>query len=277
MLRFCASISTVILLSACTGGSSNGGNTDSGSSTPIAGTSMTTLERNLGITAGKEKRIRAATTFDNTRSGTVRVDTNPARISASVGGFTTPVGLERSVNVVMNGQVSRSNAPGHVFYVPRTGSDVHVGMVHLSTDDGAFAGIFGNETGSGAIGARAAAGGKATYVGQAEYSQDVGIQTAGYRGDITANADFDTGGLDYKTRSMELYSNTGGAKSMRIEGSGTFSGNGEIRGNYTTIPSSGTGASGTTSGAFYGPTGQNIGLVFKGDQAAGAAILDESN
>lgn len=272
-------LALVATLAACGGsGGGGGGNNGGGSTTPIAGTSMTTLESNLGITAGTDKRMRAASTFGNERTGTVRVDANPGRIRATVGEFSTSVIGERTpTTTVMNGKVVRANGTGNVIYVPRTGSDVHVGMVHQSTGEYGFAGVFGKETGATAMGARTAAGGRATYVGQAEYTQDMGAQAAGYRGAITANADFDTGGMDYGSGTMTRTTNTGGANSMRIEGTGIFTGNGNITGTYTTTPSSGTGSSGTTSGAFYGPTGQNIGLVFSGNGAAGAAILDEAN
>jgi len=274
-------LALVAALSACGGGGGgdNDGTNGGGASAPVAGTDLTTLQSKLGITAGVDKTMRAANTEGTATSGTVRVDANPGRIQARVGEFSTGTIAEGNsvAATVMNGQVTRATIPGSVIYVPRTNADVHVGMVHRSSDDMGFAGVFGNETGASAIGARAAAGGKATYVGQAEYSQDIGIQTSAYRGAITATADFNTGGLDYGTGAMTRTSNTGGAASMRIDGSGVFNGRGGITGTYTTNPSSGTGSSGTTSGAFYGPTGQNIGLVFSGNGAAGAAILDESN
>lgn len=270
-------------LSACGGGGGGGGNdggNGGGSTTPVAGSDLTTMQRQLGVTAGVNKAVRGATTYGGETAGTLRVDTNPARMTSTFDDFNTRVATATTpTTAVMNGEVSRVNVEGNggVYYIPRTGSDMHVGMVHRSTGEVGMAGIFGNETSAAAMGARAAAGGTATYVGQAEYTQDQGVQASGYRGAITANADFDTGGLNYGTGAMTKFTDTGGAASMRIDGSGRFAGNGEIVGTYTTTPSTGSGSSGDTSGAFYGPNGQNIGMVFSGTNGAGAAILNEAN
>lgn len=267
-------------LSACGGaGSGDGaGGGNNGPTTPVAGSDLTTMQRNLGITAGVDKAMRGAITTEGRQQGAVRVEVNPARMSAGYGDFQTPiVSSTTPTSVVMNGEVSRVNGVDSTFYIPRTGSDVHVGMMHRVSGDAGMVGIFGNETSASAIGARAAAGGTATYAGQAEYSQEVGIQTAGYRGQITATANFDNAGLTYGTGAMGKFTDTGGAASMRVNGTGRFAANGEIVGTYTTTPSSGTGASGDTSGAFYGPTGQNIGLIFSGSNGAGGAILNEAN
>lgn len=273
-----AALAVVGLLAAC-GGGGGGDGASSAPQAPVAGTNLSHLQNNLGLSANNDKRMRAATSYGKVVDGSVKIEQNPARISATADGFTTPVIFSNNpTRPVMNGQVVRvDNGASTVMYLPAAGSDMHVGMSHLNVGEAGIVGIFGNESGAAPIGERAAAGGKATYVGQIEYSQEVStVQATGYRGTINATADFDTGGLQYGSNNMGKFTDSGGPGSMRLDGQATFGPGGQIRGSYTTQPSSGTGTSGVTSGSFYGPDAQNIGMIFSDQTGAGAAILNEA-
>ena len=278
-------ISALILagsLSACAGGGGGGGSSNGGgvgSAAPINGTSLTTLDRNLGLKAGVAKNVKAASSYDGKqKNGTILIEQNPARISAQIDGVTTPsLNNDAFTTDVMNNQMVRVYEAGTVMYLPKADSNMHVGMVHRAPGDFGVAGVFGNRTSQEDIGARAARGGKATYVGQAEYTQELNyVQAASYRGTMTADADFDTGGVSFGTQNMTKFSDTGGPASMRMNGQMIANENGGLTGTFATTPSSGTGVVGQASGGFYGPNAQNIGLVFNAQGGAGAAVLNES-
>lgn len=262
------------LLAACGGAGDGDSATDSNPT--IGGTDSATIQSKLGVTTEADSAMRVATTRDGRLSGgTVRQGTDPARMTAQVGSLRTPLQGAGTTQTVMDGQVARNTSGGTVFYLPRSGSDMNVGMVNYNSGYNAMVGVFGRETSSAAIGNRAAGGGSANYAGVAEYNRDDGAQIATYRGGIGANANFDNGALTYGSGTMDKISNTAGADTMTLSGNGTMNGSGAITGSFSTQTADGNQV-GSTSGSFYGATGQNIGLIFVAPNASGGAILNES-
>jgi hypothetical protein len=270
-------LALVSLLSACGGG--GGGSTGGGTGTenpPLHGTDLDTIEGNLGIAKnGDKSAMRAASTEDGSVSATIQFNSETEKL-VMVGGGVQTGAFEGTSQSVMNGAVVRNtNGDGTVFYMPSIGSDMNVGMVSIDNGQRVVTGIVGRETNAAGMTTRTGPGGTANYAGVATYAREVGPQVVTYEGSISANVDFDTASLNYGTNSMNKTSDTGGATTMALNGSGTFNPNGTITGNFTTTTLDGA-QNGSTEGAFYGADAGSMGLIFIAPGAAGGAILNEN-
>jgi hypothetical protein len=265
-------LALVSLLSACGGG----GDSDGGSETEnpaLHGTDANTIEANLGIEG--DSSMRAASTMDGGVAATLTFNPETEKLVMQGGGARTPT-FEGASQEVMNGAIVRNtNGNGTIFYMPSVGSDMNVGMVTTATGDRVVTGIAGRETNAAGMDTRTGPGGTASYAGVATYAREVGPQVATYEGSISANVNFDTSNLTYGTNTMDKTSDTGGATTMTLNGSGTFNGNGAITGTFSTTTLDGS-QNGTTNGGFYGSNAGSMGLIFIAPGAAGGAILNEN-
>lgn len=271
-------LALVSLLSAC-GGGGGGDVADPQPLNPtIGGSDLATIQDQLGITADTNETMRAATINGGVLgNGQIYVDSALSSIRTSMDtASATLVTVPGAAQNVMNGAVARTRDGATVYYLPRPGSNMQVGMVHHNVvGDDAMAGVFGSETGANGMANRIVAGGTATYSGQVEYSRDVSNQVVSYNGQIGATVDFDNGSLTTSSGTLSKNTNTGGAATMALSGNGTFNGNGTITGSFATTSTDGN-QTGTLNGSFYGDNGQNIGFILLAPNAVGGAILNEN-
>lgn len=268
-------LALVSLLSACGGGGDAGG--DTGTENPaLHGTDLDTIQANLGIQKdGTAKAMRAGSTTGGSVNADIAFNPETEKLVMNGGGAQTPT-YQGTNQSVMNGEVIRnSNGDGTVFYMPSVGSGMNVGMVTTATGDRVVTGIVGEETNAAGMATRTGPGGTASYAGVATYARDLGPQVATYEGSITANVDFDAATLSYGTNTMNKNSDTAGANTMTLNGSGTFNANGGINGTFNTTTLDGS-QNGSTTGAFYGANADNMGLIFLAPGAVGGAILNEN-
>ena len=272
-------LALISLLSACGGGGGGDDTIDPQPLNPaIGGSDLATIQDQLGITADTAQTMRSATINGGVLgNGQIYVDSGLSTIQTSMDSATaTLVTRPGGAQNVMNGAVARTRDGATVYYLPRPGSNMHVGMVHHNVvGDNAMAGVFGSETDSTGMANRIAAGGNATYSGQVEYSRNISSQVVSYNGQIGATVDFDNGTLTTSSGTLNKNTDTGGAATMTLSGSGTFNGNGAITGSFATTSTDGN-QSGTLNGNFYGADGQNLGFILLAPNAVGGAILNQN-
>jgi hypothetical protein len=172
--------------------------------------------------------------------------------------------------------VETSLRQADILYLPAPGSTMHVGMFTALRDTIGVTGIFGDKTTTTEMTALPTGGsGRYNGVANLEIHNEPTREGFAYKGDMTADVAFNTASIRYQSDGMTKWTDTSGPRSITVDGTATYAANGEINGTFTASGSGLREVSGHTSGAFYGPNGESIGLRFGGVGIAGGAIMGQ--
>ena len=163
-----------------------------------------------------------------------------------------------------------------VLYLPTPGSSMHVGMFTALEGGAGVTGIFGDKTTRAEM-ADLPTQGAAQYAGVAnlELNNEPTREVFAYKGDMNANVAFNSGSIRYQSDGMTSWTNSSGPRTITVDGTATYAANGAVNGTFTANGSGIGEVTGHTSGAFYGPNGESIGLRFGGVGIAGGAIMGQ--